>query len=374
MADVSEFVDLFENAPCGYVILDRSGRIERVNKTLCHWLGRTADQLVTRQPHDLLNVPGRIFYETHIAPLLRMQGFFNEVALDLISASGERIAVIANAVEHRNLEGRPEHTRIAFLKAADRRRYESELLSARDTARLDLNIERQQAELREQFVAILGHDLRNPLASISAGARILSRRPKDETETRVLVMMQAAVLRMSGLINNVMDFTRGRLGGGIALERNANEPLEPVLHQVVEELRAGMSDRVIEECYDIKSPVNCDRARLGQLLSNLLGNALVHGSANHPVRVDAITAGDWFELAVTNRGETISEAVMKRLFQPFFRGEVRASKQGLGLGLYIASEIARAHGGALTAESTKAETRFTFRMPCDDFPAAARQE
>jgi sigma-B regulation protein RsbU (phosphoserine phosphatase) len=147
-----------------------------------------------------------------------------------------------------------------------------------------------------------------------------------------------------------------------------------VLHQVVEELRAGMSDRVIEECYDIKSPVNCDRARLGQLLSNLLGNALVHGSANHPVRVDAITAGDWFELAVTNRGETISEAVMKRLFQPFFRGEVRASKQGLGLGLYIASEIARAHGGALTAESTKAETRFTFRMPCDDFPAAARQE
>ena len=361
--DTDDFADLFENAPCGYMILDRSGRIARVNRTLCAWLGRTAEQLMARQPHELLSIPGRIFYETHIAPLLRMQGFYSEVALDLIAAGGERIAVIANAVEHRDNEGRPEQTRIAFLKAADRRRYENELLSARDTARLDLSEERTQAELREQFVAILGHDLRNPLASISAGARILARRPKDETETRVLVMMQAAVLRMAGLISNVMDFTRGRLGSGIPLERNANEPLEPALHQVVEELRAGTPDRTIEESYDIKTPVNCDRARLGQMLSNVLGNALVHGASGDPVRVEAATAGDWFELAVTNRGQPISEAVMQRLFQPFFRGEIRASKQGLGLGLYIASEIARAHGGALTVESTEAETRFRFRMP-----------
>ena len=367
---VEDLEDLYENAPCGYLSLDPGGRIFKVNKTLCSWVGYAPEHLIGKRLGDLLNIAGRMFYETHIAPLLRMQGFFNEVALDLVSQSGERLPVIANAAERRAADGSVISTRLTLLKAAERRRYEQGLLNARDqsrsseaAAKANLEDERETSQLREQFIAVLGHDLRNPLASISAGARILQRHTKGETETRVLQMMQATVMRMSGLIDNVLDFARGRLGGGITLSRDANRPLEPVLQQVVDELRTTMPDRVIESDFRIEAPVNCDRSRIGQMVSNLLGNALTHGSADTPVKVGASTENGMFELWVANAGEPIPDTAMAHLFLPFFRGQVRASLQGLGLGLHIASEIARAHDGTLTATSTAEETRFTFRMP-----------
>jgi phosphoserine phosphatase RsbU/P len=121
--------------------------------------------------------------------------------------------------------------------------------------------------------------------------------------------------------------------------------------------------RQIEVEYAINVPVNCDRGRIGQLVSNVVGNALTHGAANEPVRVSAATEEGLFRFSVVNRGEPISEAAIERLFEPFFRGEVRKSGQGLGLGLYIASQIAKAHEGTLTVTSTPDETRFTFVMP-----------
>jgi sigma-B regulation protein RsbU (phosphoserine phosphatase) len=112
----------------------------------------------------------------------------------------------------------------------------------------------------------------------------------------------------------------------------------------------------------LDQPVSCDRVRVGQLLSNLVSNALSHGEAGSPVRVRARTADGVFTLSVANTGPPIPSAVMENLFQPFFRGAVRASAQGLGLGLYIASEIARAHGGSLEAASDSGQTVFTFTM------------
>jgi phosphoserine phosphatase RsbU/P len=358
-----DFEDLFENAPCGYITLLTNGRIERVNKTLLGWTGHTAGQMTGKRFSDFLNVAGRIYYETHIAPLLRMQGFFNEFAIDIVRTTGEPLQMIANAVEGRDASGKPLFTRLVLIKATDRRRYEHELLQAREMAKISLERERETSELREQFIAVLGHDLRNPLASISAGARILGREAKSDKEHQVVAMLEATVARMAGLIDNVLDFARGRLGGGITLNRDAHKPLEPVLHQVIDELRLSWPGRLIEVEYAINGPVSCDRGRIGQLVSNIVGNALTHGAANEPVRVGAATENGLFRLSVANRGEPISEAAIGKLFEPFFRGEVRRSGQGLGLGLYIASQIAKAHGGALTVTSTSEETRFTFVMP-----------
>jgi sigma-B regulation protein RsbU (phosphoserine phosphatase) len=292
-----------------------------------------------------------------------MQGFFNEFAIDMVTSTGEPIQMICNALEGRDDAGKPLFTRLALLKATDRRRYEQELLAAREAAKTSLASERETSELREQFIAVLGHDLRNPLASISAGARILGRDAKTEKEHQVVAMLQTTVMRMAELIDNVLDFARGRLGGGITLDRNARKPLEPVLHQVIDELRLSSPGRQIEAEYAIEVPVDCDRARIGQLVSNLVGNALSHGAANGPVRVHAETADGLFRLSVANGGESIPEATMEKLFEPFFRGEVRASRQGLGLGLHIASQIAKAHDGVLTVTSTSEETKFTFLMP-----------
>jgi len=360
---IDDFQDMFENAPCGYLTIRTNGRIAHVNKTLLGWIGHTADDMVGKRFSDFVNMAGRIYYETHIAPLLRMQGFFNEFAIEMVTAAGEPMQMICNALEGRDADGKPLFTRFALLKATDRRRYEQELLAAREAARISLANERETSELREQFIAVLGHDLRNPLASISAGARILGRDAKTEREHQVAAMLQTTVMRMAGLIDNVLDFARGRLGGGITLDRDARKPLEPVLHQVIDELRLSSPGRQIEAEYAIDSPVDCDRTRIGQLVSNLVGNALSHGATNQPVRVRAETRDGLFKLSVANAGDPIPEAAMEKLFEPFFRGEVRASRQGLGLGLHIASQIAQAHEGVLTVTSTPEETRFTFEMP-----------
>ena len=175
--------------------------------------------------------------------------------------------------------------------------------------------------------------------------------------------MQNTINRMSLLIDNVLDFARGRLGGGLTLQRLPNEPVEAVLNQVAAELRSSHMDRDIETKFDITQPVNCDPQRIGQLFSNLLGNAVTHGSRDKPIVARATTEDGIFELSVTNAGDPIPPATMTQLFQPFFRGTVKKSLQGLGLGLFIASEIARAHGGTLEVTSVDGETRFSFRMP-----------
>ena len=219
--------------------------------------------------------------------------------------------------------------------------------------------EREVSVLREQFIAVLGHDLRNPLMSISAGAERLQRRPETAAETGRII--QRSVSRMAGLIDNVLDLARGRLGGGLILHCD-DEPLQPALTQVIEELRTIRPECRIDVEFAIDAEVHCDRARVAQLLSNLLGNAITHGASDQPIKVSAATRQDRFELSVTNQGPPIPPAAFERLFQPFFRGEVQRNQQGLGLGLYIASEIARAHGGDIEVCSTDAQTRFTFCM------------
>jgi phosphoserine phosphatase RsbU/P len=365
LAPTDEYRDLFENAPCGYITIGSDGRISKANATFTAWTGFPADKLIGRRLHQFLNVAGRIYYETHIAPLLRMQGFFNEFALDFETAAGERLPVIANAAERRGADGATLFTAIALIKATDRRRYERQLVDSRLELQKGLATERETAELREQFIAVLGHDLRNPLAAISAGARILQRSGalREHKDLRVLDMINTTVTRMSDLIDNVLDFARGRLGGGITLSRDAERPLEPVLEQVVDELRTASPRRVIETSFEIIDRVNCDRTRIGQLASNLLGNALTHGAPDQPVRVGAKTAGGEFALWVANAGNPIPTAAMQKLFEPFFRGDVRESRQGLGLGLHIASQIAQAHGGRIEVTSTLDETRFVFTMP-----------
>lgn len=361
-AVVLDFEDLFESAPCGYVLADRDGRIVRTNRTLLGWLGHAHDVLVGKRISDLMPIVGKIFYETHLAPTLHMQGRLNEVAIELVRQDGKRIPMLVNAVANDSVDEAQPRLRFAMFLAAERRGYERGLLEARNKAEAAVATERADAELREQFIAVLGHDLRNPLASISSGIRMLDKESFTARGKKVVALMAGSVVRASGLIDNVLDFARGRLGGGIALIRYTDEPLEPVLRQVVAELRSVTPGREITAHYAINEPVDCDHIRVGQLLSNLLGNALTHGSRDEPVRIEATTTDDELIIAVSNGGEPIPPDAIERLFQPFFRGHDRV-RQGLGLGLHIASEIARAHDGTLVARSDTIATTFIFTMP-----------
>lgn len=219
----------------------------------------------------------------------------------------------------------------------------------------------QDSELRDQFIAVLGHDLRNPLAAIEASGSVVAAVTLPDNARRALAVIERSRLRMSEMIMNLMDLARGRLGGGLPVAA-APVDLTNTFEDVIAELSAA--SRSIELDLQLTGPVYCDQARIAQLLSNLIGNALKHGDRARPVRVRARTAGD-FELIVENGGPPIPHARLATLFHPFARGGASSREEGLGLGLYIASEIARAHGGTLTASSNDSLTTFMLRIPLD---------
>jgi sigma-B regulation protein RsbU (phosphoserine phosphatase) len=326
-------------------------------------MGWAPGELIGKRFSELLNMAGRIFYETHFAPLLHMQGFFNEVALDLVTKPGKSLPVLVNAAERRDVEGRHLFTRLTIFNATDRRRYERELVDTRAALQANLLKERETSALREQFIAVLSHDLRNPLSAIVGGTELLMKTPLNERAQAMARLIQGSAARMGGLIEDVMDFARGRLGGGLTLERVPDASIEALLRQVVGELQTSAPHRVIEAQFAIDVPVDCDPRRVGQLASNLLGNAMIYGAPDKPIRFGASTVDGQFELFIANAGNPIPPEALEKIFEPFERGTLRSSLQGLGLGLYISSEIAKAHGGTLEVSSTTDETRFTFRTP-----------
>lgn len=229
------------------------------------------------------------------------------------------------------------------------------------TAEASLLDARAAAELQEQFLAVLGHDMRNPLAAIAAGTRLLARTPLDERARSLIAMMEQSTARMAVLIDDVIDLARSRLGGQIPLARSL-EPIEPALVHVIDEMRATHPRHRIDAEFAVTKPVYADRQRMARLLSNLLGNALNYSGPETPIEV-RVQTGDSFSLSVTNHGPAIAPAMLDKLFVPFVRGQESGNPQGLGLGLYIVSQIAAAHGGTIDVTSTDEATCFTFRMP-----------
>ncbi len=167
---------------------------------------------------------------------------------------------------------------------------------------------------------------------------------------------------MTGLVDNIMDLARARLGGGISLDLKEADLVE-TLKIVADEIRSAHPDRAIHLEPDFPQSAVIDRARIAQLFSNLVSNAVTHGLEGHPVRITGRNGPDGLEVSVHNAGTTIPKDDVEKLFMPFKRGAASSGGQGLGLGLYIALEIAKAHGGTIDVSSNDTGTCFTFRMP-----------
>jgi signal transduction histidine kinase len=229
------------------------------------------------------------------------------------------------------------------------------------TAFLD---ERAAGLLREQFIAILGHDLRNPLQAIFASSDLLARRVEQPALAHMAARIKTNARRMSSLIDDVLDFARARLGGGIGVELTEVEDISHGLATVVQELQDGQTDCKIISNFRVTRSVRCDLGRLQQVASNLLGNALTHGRRNSPIEINARTDEDDLVIEVWNSGEPIPAESLSKIFEPFWRHSVSASRNGLGLGLHICSQIVRAHHGSISVTSTKEKgTQFTARLP-----------
>ena len=226
-----------------------------------------------------------------------------------------------------------------------------------------LNEEIKTAVLRDQFIAILGHDLRNPVGAIKSSAELLKKAAVSPREQRLINIIQNSTYRITGLIDNVLDFARGRLGDGIILDYQNNQTIDICLMQVIDELQAVSPEKKIVPYFNLQSDVKGDFKRIAQLFSNILGNAITYGDPQLPINVNATADQGKFRLSVHNAGEQIPQEKLDKLFQPFQRGAAHVNKDGLGLGLYISAEIAKAHGGTLTVSSTANETCFELEIP-----------
>jgi signal transduction histidine kinase len=220
-------------------------------------------------------------------------------------------------------------------------------------------------EARERFIGILGHDLRTPLNAIMMGIELLGELAKPEAD--VVARMGRSAHRMEAMIRDILDFARGRLGAGIPVAPRSND-LGRVCRDVVEEIKLAYPAREMhfEAVGELRG--QWDRERIEQVLSNLLGNAIKHGIG--PITVMARDEGAVVVTTIHNRGTPIPAALIPTVFEPFTgtshggHGGPPAGGQGLGLGLYIASEIVRAHAGTITVSSTADEgTIFEIRWP-----------
>jgi hypothetical protein len=229
------------------------------------------------------------------------------------------------------------------------------------TALLD---ERASSELREQFIAILGHDLRNPLHAVLATAELLERRLAYPAHAELASRIKISARRMSSLIDDVLDFARGRLGGGIGVELTEVENINTGLTTVIQEIQDAQPNCRIISNISVDRPVRCDVGRLQQVASNLLANALTHGLSGSPVQISARADDRDLVLEVWNAGEPIPPDHIDKMFEPFWRHSASPSRHGLGLGLHICAQIVRAHAGQLSVTSTEEQgTQFTARFP-----------
>lgn len=326
----------------------------KVETTLCHQV-REFQETVAIDYVD--NDP---LYSDHHTP--KTYGLQSYISIPLILKNGDFFGTLC-AIDPRPALVNNEKTINMFKLFAELIAFNLDSIQTLSETKNKLLEEQKDAEIREQFIAMLGHDLRNPVNAISISAQVLLRSSMDERNMKLVKIIQDSTIRTKGLIDNMLDFASGRLGGGIKLNYENNDSLEDVINQVINELRVVHPDRLILTDLDLNKEIKGDHKRIAQLFSNLLGNAITHGEQGTPIIVSAKTESDHFELCVTNKGNKISSEAKRHLFMPFSRGKVHQGQEGLGLGLYIASEIAKAHNGKLSVDSTDEQTCFTFHIP-----------
>jgi signal transduction histidine kinase len=248
---------------------------------------------------------------------------------------------------------------------------------AESVSRYDQDLE----QAKEMFLAILGHDMRTPLGAIYTSATFMRDLDELEEPHRTLTArIASSAMRALQMVGDLLDFTRGRLGGGIPVER-ADTELGKVVRDVVEEVRAAHRGCVVRVDARGDERGEWDEARLGQAFTNLIANAVEHGAKGTTVTVEVRGEDDQVAVVVHNRGAPIPRDLLNGIFNPMKarqsprKGAAGGPTGSLGLGLYIAERIVTAHHGSIAVESSERRgTTFTVRLPRHETPPMPAKE
>lgn len=354
--------ELYEQAPCGYISTDPDGLILKINRTLLNWTGYRREELVGAAHFPaLLTTAGKIFYETHLALLLRMHGVAKEIALDLACKDGQRRPALLSAVQKRAADGTPLVNRITVFDATERRRYEGDLLAARKRAeQASAELANTNAELRranadlEQFAYSASHDLKEPLRMVSLYAQLLERKCQvklDAQEHEYLQLTIASAQRAQTLLHDLLAYVQA------AHMAEEAEPVESTdageaLDRVLSVLGRAVEDAKATVQRSVLPVLGVREVHLVQLFQNLIANALKYrGEAPPFISVRAIEQGNWWVLSVQDNGIGIGQQHLEQVFGLFKRLHPSSEYPGTGIGLAICRKIVDRYGGRIWVES-----------------------
>ena len=367
-----DLAELFEHAPAGYVSTFPDGTIVRVNQTFRDWTGFAPEELTGRRLQDLFSMPGRIYYETHLGPLLAMQGSLSEVAVDIARRDGTLLPALVNALQKRGADGKPLLHRFTVFNATERRRYERQLLEARREAERAL---RAKAEL----LAMLSHDVRTPLTAILAVASLLEGSQSEQDKREAVRILRSSASSAVRLVESVLEHSQ--LEAGVFVVHAAPFGLRALVEELVASLAPLASGKNIALRHEVDAGVPerllGDATKLGQVLGNLLGNALkftesgtvalaIERLAERRDEVDV-------RMRVTDTGIGIPARALPTIFEEYSRGDEATARRygGSGLGLAISRRLVQAMGGELQVRSRVGEgSEFWFELTLAAVPPA----
>jgi PAS domain S-box-containing protein len=383
MIGPEEFEDLYEHAPCAYVSLSLDGLITRTNKTFAAWAAVERENLLGSRFRDCLNMASRIYFETHLFPLLRIQGFVNEVALEFSFGGGSKFPALVNVMERRNSDGSARSIQMTIFNATDRRRYEKELLAAHAAAQNaateihqlngalqnriadaetahrkteELLRQSQKMEVIGQLTGGIAHDFNNLIAGVTGSLELLERRLEQgriDELSRYLSAARGAAKRAAVLTHRLLAFSRQQPLD--ALPTDVNRLLGDLEDMLRRSLGALVHLQVIG-AVGLWTAV-LDRNQLENAVLNLCINArdAMPGGGSITVEtsnkwVDAqagverdMLPGQYVAVCVTDTGTGMTPEVLARAFDPFFT--TKPSGLGTGLGLAMVQGFAQQAGG-----------------------------
>jgi PAS domain S-box-containing protein len=352
---------LLDQAPCGFVSFTDDGTIVEINTTLANILGVPRVELLGWHVQKILTPGARVFYQTHLFPMLKVHGRIDEILLTLRAKDGSDVSMLLHGVRHER-DGAFANDCV-LVRMQQRFQFEDELLEARRAA------DRANAA-RAKFLSMMSHDLRSPLTAISGSASLLANGVHgslNEEQADAIERIREACATQMRMITDILSFAKlesGRVDIIIEAVRvgDAIRRTERLLRERIAE--AGLS-------LDIEAPddleVSADVDRLQQVLLNLVTNAVKFTPAGGAIAIGAEAEGERVLIRVRDTGIGIPEEQLGRIFDAFVQLEppsMTSSQRGVGLGLAIARELTEAMHGELSAESTLGNgSVFTVALP-----------
>jgi PAS domain S-box-containing protein len=354
--------ELLDDAKCGYLATLPDGVIVRVNETLLSWTGYDAESLLSGKSfQQLLTVPGRIYYDTHIAPLLQMQGYVREVAFDILRPGKAALSVLLNCVQKKDKEGRVVLIRMILFDATDRRQYERELLRSKRLADEAAHIQaaaREAAEranrAKDDFLALVSHELRTPLGVILGWSQVLRKKvPGNADVDHAVSVIERNTRAQVRLVDDLLDMSR-IVSGKLRLDVQRVD-LADVIEAALETAEpAALAKNIrLQRVLDPSVIVSGDPGRLQQIFWNLLSNAVKFTAREGSVRVVMERVNSHIEVSVIDSGQGMTPEFIAHAFERFRQSDSASTRKsgGLGLGLSLVKYLVEMHGGTIEARS-----------------------